>query len=89
MWMLVQVSRGSKFFDPESRVENQVLICDTSDLVIAGRSLGPTAYRFEARKGTENFSMAEFPALEPGASLVDKFGELAQRLDAVGAPPRR
>ena len=89
MWLLVQVSRGSKHFEPESRINNQVLICDTSELVISGRSSGAQGYRFEARKGNEAFTVAEFPAAEPSVSLVDKFAELAQRLEAVGAPPRR
>jgi len=89
MWLLVQVARGNKFFDPETRVENRVLICDTSELVISGRMVDEQSYRFEARKGTENYSVAEFTGLAAGQSLVDKFGELAQRLDAVGAPVRR
>jgi hypothetical protein len=88
MWLLVQVARGSKYFDPETRVDNRVLICDSSDLAISGRSSGDGAYRFEARRGTENFSIAEFKGLVAGASLNDEFNALAQRLDAVGAPPR-
>lgn len=88
MWLLVQVARGSKHFEPESRVGNQVLICDTSDLVISGRSRGAQGYSFEARKGNETFTVVDFPAAEAGVSLADKFGELAQRLDAIGAPPR-
>jgi hypothetical protein len=89
MWLLVQVVKGSKYFDADSRVDNKMLICDTGELVIAGRSFGTNAYRFEARKGNEAFTVADFPAVEPGVSLVEKFGELAQRLDAVGAPARR
>jgi hypothetical protein len=89
MWLLVQVARGNKYFDPETRIDNQVLICDGSDLVISGRSYGSQSYRFEARKGNENFTVADFPNVAPGVSLVDKFTDLAQRLEAVGAPPRR
>jgi hypothetical protein len=88
MWLLVQVARGSKYFDPDTRVDNRVLICDSSDLAISGRASGDGAYRFEARRGTENFSVAEFKGLAAGASLNAEFNALAQRLDAVGAPPR-
>lgn len=88
MWLMVQVARGSKYFDADSRVDNRVLICDSSELAISGRSSGDGAYRFEARRGTENFSFAEFKGLAPGASLIDEFNALAQRLDAVGAPPK-
>ncbi len=87
MWLMVQVARGSKYFDPDSRVDNRVLICDSSELTISGRSSGDGAYRFEARRGTENFSFADFKGLAAGASLVDEFEALARRLDAVGAPP--
>ena len=89
MWLLVHVVRGSKYFDPETRIDNRVLICDTGDMVISGRSFGEGAYRFEVRKGTESFSVADFSGLAPQASLNTEFGELAQRLEAVGAPPRR
>jgi len=88
MWLLVQVARGSKYFDPDSRVDNRVLICDSGELTISGRSSGDGAYRFEARRGTENFSFADFKGLAAGASLVDEFNALAQRLDAVGAPSK-
>jgi len=36
MWLLVQVVRGSKHFEAESRIDNHVLICDTSEMVISG-----------------------------------------------------
>ena len=88
MWLLVQVARGSKYFDPDSRVDNRVLICDSGELTISGRSSGDGAYRFEARRGTENFSFADFKGLAPGASLSEEFNALARQLDAVGAPPK-
>jgi len=89
MWLLVQVVRGSKHFEAESRIDNHVLICDTSEMVISGRAFSEQHYRFEARKGNESFTVVDFPTVAPGVSLIDKFGELAQRLDAVGAPARR
>ena len=89
MWILVQVVRGSKHYEAESRVGNRVLISDSTDMVISGRGLGTDGYRFEARKGNESFTVVDFPTVAPGVSLIDKFGELAQRLDAVGAPARR
>ena len=87
MWLLVQAARGSKYFEPESRVDNQVLISDGSDLVISGRSFGSQGYRFEARKGNETFTVVDFTGTDATVSLADKFGELAQRLGAIGAPP--
>lgn len=87
MWMLVQVVKGSKYFEAESRVANHVLLCDTSDLVISARSTGEGIYRFEARKGNENFIVAEFAGAQLTASLYDKFVELARSVGAVIAAP--
>jgi len=87
MWILVQVVKGSKHFEAESRVANHVLICDTSDMVISARSNGDSAYRFEARKGNENFVIADFNGAEVKASLVDKFFELAKSMGAISAMP--
>jgi hypothetical protein len=86
MWLLVQVVRGSRQFDPETRINNQVLICDTSDLVISGRGFGEQTYRFEARKGSESFTVQEFSPIAPGVSLLAEFAALAQRLGAIGSP---
>ena len=87
MWLLVTVARGNKYFEPESRVNNQVLICDTGELAISGRAYGSQGYRFEARKGNETFTVSDFTSVDANTSLVDKFAELARRLDAVGAAP--
>ncbi|HJV95892.1 MAG TPA: hypothetical protein VJ608_07635 [Albitalea sp.] len=83
MWILCQTARGSKYFEPESRVGNHVLISDTSDMVISGRSLGLDGYRFEARKGNESFVISDFPGIHPGISLTAKFIALAERMGAV------
>jgi hypothetical protein len=83
MWILCQTARGSKYFEPESRVGNHVLISDTSDMVISGRSLGTDGYRFEARKGNESFVVSDFPGIDPSRSLTDKFIALAERMGAV------
>ena len=85
MWILVQVVKGSKYHEPESRVGNHVLICDTSDLVISGRSLGTDGYRFEARKGNESFIVNDFPRLQAGTSLMADFMALAARMGAIAA----
>ena len=87
MWIVVQVVKGSKHFEAESRVANHVLICDTSDMVISARSNGDNAYRFEARKGNENFVIADFNGAEVKASLVDKFFELAKSMGAISVMP--
>jgi hypothetical protein len=83
MWILVQVVRGSKYFETESRVGNHVLISDSSDLVISGRALGTDGYRFEARKGNESFVVSDFPGMQPGKSLTADFIALSQRIGAV------
>jgi len=85
MWILVHVVKGSKYFEASSRVGNQVLISDSSDLVIAGRALGQDGYRFEARSGNENFVVSEFPGIGPEVSLVSEFTAFAQRIGAVSA----
>ena len=85
MWLLVRVVKGSKYFEAESRVENHVLLCDSSDMVISGRSTGDATYRFEARRGNENFVVAEFAGVEATSPLFGKFLELATRMGAVVA----
>ena len=83
MWILVQVVRGSKYHESESRVANHVLISDTTDMVIAGRALGTESYRFEARKGNETFVVSEFARLQPGSSLTPQFLALAEKMGAI------
>lgn len=83
MWILVQVVRGSKYHESESRVANHVLISDTTDMVIAGRSLGTDGYRFEARKGNESFVVSEFPRMQAGDSLTTQFLALAEKMGAM------
>lgn len=85
MWILVQVIKGNKYFEAESRVENHVLISDSSDIVIAGRGLGTDGYRFEARKGNESFVVSEFPARTGSGSLTVEFKALAERMGAIVA----
>jgi hypothetical protein len=83
MWILVKVVKGSKFFENDTQVENHVLVCDSSDLVIAGRATGDGTYRFEARRGNENFIVAEFAGEEAKVSLKPKFFALADKLGAA------
>jgi hypothetical protein len=83
MWFLVQVVRGSKHYEAESQVGNQVLISDTSDMVISGRAMGADGYRFEARKGNESFVVRDFPGVQPPGSLGPKFAALARQIGAV------
>lgn len=85
MWILVQVIKGNKYFEAESRVDNHVLICDTSEMVIAGRALGTDGYRFEARKGNESFVVDEFPARLGTGPLTEQFKALASRMGAIAA----
>jgi hypothetical protein len=85
MWILVQVVRGSKHYEADSRVGNHVLISDTSEMVISGRSVGAEAYRFEARKGNESFVVSDFTRVEPGQSLTAQFLALGERIGAISA----
>jgi len=83
MWFLVQVVKGSKHYEAESQVGNRVMISDTSDMVITGRSMGLEGYRFEARKGNDNFVLQDFPGVQAAGSLAAKFKSLAQEIGAV------
>ena len=83
MWILVKVVKGSKYFEPETQTDNHVLLSDTSEMVISGRATGDATYRFEARRGNENFIIAEFTGAEGKGSLTAKFLEMAQKFGAV------
>ena len=83
MWILVQVVRGSKHFEPESQIGNRVMISDTSEMVISGRSMGTDGYRFEARKGGDSFVLKDFPGALPPGVLAEKFTELAREIGAT------
>jgi hypothetical protein len=83
MWFLVQVVKGSKYFESESQVGNRVLISDTTEMVIAGRTMGADGYRFEARKGNETFVVRDFPGTQAAEALAAKFTLLAQQIGAL------
>jgi hypothetical protein len=83
MWFLVQVIKGSKHFEAESLVGNRVLISDTTDMVITGRSQGADGYRFEARKGNEAFVVRDFPPNQPATMIAAQFTALAQQIGAL------
>jgi hypothetical protein len=83
MWFLVHVVKGSKHYEPESQVGNQVLISDTTEMVISGRSMGTDGYRFEARKGNETFVVRDFKGAQPAGLLTSKFTALAGQMEAL------
>jgi hypothetical protein len=83
MWFLVQVVKGSKHYEAESQVGNNVLISDTTEMVISGRGMGTEGYRFEARKGNETFVVRDFQGPQPDGSLAAKFTELARQMGAL------
>jgi hypothetical protein len=83
MWFLVQVVKGSKHFEPESKVGNQVLISDTSEMVISARTTGADDYRFEMRKGLDTFIIRDFKGVQGPGVILAKFEELAQRMGAL------
>ena len=86
MWLLVQVVKGSKYFDADSQVANRVLISDVSDMVISGRSMGSDGYRFEVRKGSESFLVSEFSSKQSAISVAEAFLTLARQLGASLVP---
>jgi len=83
MWFLVQVVKGSKYFEAESQVGNRVMISDTSEMVISGHSMGPDGYRFEARKGNDTFVLQDFPRAQSAGVLAARFESLAQQIGAL------
>jgi hypothetical protein len=83
MWLVVNVVKGSKHFEAESQVGNRVLISDTTDMTISGRSMGGEGYRFEARKGNETFIVREFQGAQPVGTVAGEFTALAKQMGAV------
>ena len=87
MWFMVEVVKGSKHYENESQVDNRVLISDTTEMTISGRSLGSDGYRFEARKGNETFVVGDFPGVQAGTSLTPQFLALADKMGAIAIAP--
>ena len=85
MWYIVEVVKGSKYYETESKVGNRVLISDTTDLVIVGRSMGAEGYRFEARRSGDNFVIADLPGDPSPALVAEQFAMLARQFAAVTA----
>ena len=83
MWYLVQVVKGSKHYEPESQLGNRVLISDTSEMVISGRSMGSDGYRFEARRGSDSFVVRDFPGSATREAIARGFAALAQQIGAT------
>lgn len=88
MWFLVSVVKGSRYFEADSQIGNLLLISDTSELVISGRSAGGDGYRFEARKNNENFIVNQFPGPHAPGVLTERFLALAQQFGAVNVSPQ-
>lgn len=83
MWFLVSVVKGSRYFDATSLIDNRVIISDTTDMVVLGRLVGSEGYRFEARKGNDTFTLADFGPGQPPAELGAHFTALARTMGAV------
>jgi hypothetical protein len=83
MWYVVQVVKGSKHYEPESQLGNRVLISDSSEMVISGRSLGTDGYRLEARRGSDSFVVRDFPGSPTREVITGGFAALAQQLGAI------
>jgi hypothetical protein len=82
MWFMVSVVKGSKYFDSDSQIDNRIMISDTTEMVIAGYSTGPGAFRFEMRKGNECFIMQDMPKGLSKSELVERFTALAVQIGA-------
>ncbi len=83
MWFLVNVVKGSRYFDAASLIDNRVLISDTTEMVVLGRLVGSDAYRFEARKGNDTFTLCDFERNASADSLSASFVALAKQMGAV------
>jgi hypothetical protein len=82
MWFLVSVVKGSKYFESDSQTNNQIIVSDTTDMIIAGYSAGADTYRFEMRKGNECFVLQDLPKGLAKTAVIHKFQELATQLGA-------
>lgn len=87
MWFLVSVVKGSRYFEATSLIDNQVLISDTTEMVILGRMVGSEGYRFEVRKGNDTFSLSDFGPNQPAGALAASFAALAKQMGAVIPAP--
>jgi hypothetical protein len=83
MWFLVQVVKGSKHYEPESKVGNQVLISDTTEMVISARTTGADDYRFEMRKNLDTFIIRDFKGVQQPGVILAKFEDMAKRMGAL------
>lgn len=87
MWFLVNVVKGSKYFDTDSRIGNRVLISDTTDMIVTSYSTAAGSYRFEMRKGNEAFTLQDIPKDTSHEETLRQFLELADRLGARSLAP--
>ena len=85
MWFLVSVVKGSKYFESDSQIDNQLIISDTTDMVVSGYATTASGYRFEMRKGNECFVMQSFPKDVTRSQLAARFRDLAAQMGAQGA----
>ncbi len=82
MWFLVSVVKGSKYYESDSQIDNQIIVSDTTDMIVTGYSGGPGIYRFEMRKGNECFVLQNLPRGATRDATIQKFKELATQLGA-------
>jgi hypothetical protein len=86
MWFLVSVVKGNRYYENESPIGNRVLISDSTEMVISGRSSGGSSvdgYRFEARRINETYIVSDFIGKHAAAALTAKFMAMAQQMGAV------
>jgi hypothetical protein len=85
MWFLTTVVKGNRHFENDSPIGNRVLISDTTEMVISGRSSHHDGYRFEARIGNESFIVSDFLGAQPQGTLAAKFLAMAKQMGAMVA----
>jgi hypothetical protein len=86
MWFLVTVVKGNRYYEAESPIGNNVLISDSTDMVISGRASGGSSadgYRFEARRVNETYIVSDFVGKQTPAALAAKFMAMAQQMGAI------
>jgi hypothetical protein len=86
MWFLVTVVKGNRYYEPDSPIDNCLLLSDSTDMVISGRASGGSnldGYRFEARRANETYIVSDFIGKQTPAALAAKFRSMAQQMGAI------
>lgn len=83
MWILIEVPRGSNFYEAESKTGNKALISDTCETVIFARSQGSEGHQIVAQRGRDTFLVGPAPVRGVEADMKAQLLEVARQLNAV------